>query len=381
MKIAFWNSGFMRGYGGAEVSAAELINALAEQGESCYLLSSKPEPGGTMIRTAHLDEQVEVRLGVFHNPLNFAKNPFVLLYKILRYLGSAGALFAWLVRQRVDVIHQHFIGIDVVMLVFFKRLLGYRLVLTFHGLELELADGNSLSGWKNRLALKHADHITAVSRQQCDQLSRLVPGRRVHYIPNAIDKSGIRSLATQPSDLPIQPGHFVFCGRLNPVKQVPGLVRAFEKAVLQGCSRNLYIMGSGPDDEAVRNLVEKHGLKDRVFMLRGQQRRHALYMIRKSRCLLLNSSSEGYPMVILEAMVLGKPVIAPEVGGIGELLTHGKNALLFPVNDEQALSSAILELDRNDDLVAEMGNKSAAKIADMPGLDIIVGRYMELYVE
>jgi glycosyltransferase involved in cell wall biosynthesis len=381
MKIAFWNSGFMRGYGGAEVSAAELINALAEHGETCYLLSSVPEPGGSAIRTAHLDQRIVVRQGVFHNPLNFRKNPFVFLSKVLRYLISAGALFAWLARERVDVIHQHFIGIDVVMLVFFKRLLGYRLVLTFHGLELELASGNSLSSWKNRLALKHADHVTAVSRQQCDQLRMITPGCRVRYIPNAVDTDGIRQLAEQPSDLPIQPGHFVFCGRLNPVKQIPAMIRAFEQAILQGCSKNLYIMGSGPDDVAVQKLIEDSGLTDRVFTLPGQQRHHALRMIRQSRCLLLNSSSEGYPMVILEAMVLGKPVIAPEVGGIGEMLTHGKNALLFAVNDAPALCSAILEIDRSDALVAEMGRNSEAAITNLPDLDIIVGRYMELYLQ
>ena len=326
-----------------------------------------------------LDERIRIRQGVFHNPINYRNNPFMFLYKLLSYLWSAGSLFIWLTRNRVDVIHQHFIGIDAVMLVLFKRLLGFRLVLTFHGLELELASESALSDWKNRLALRNADHVTAVSREQCDLLCTRYSIPDIHFIPNALGLEKISQLAQRPSGLPIPPGHFVYCGRVDPEKQVPGLVEAFNLAIQRGCSKNLYIMGDGSDDIQVQNVIDRFGIHDRVFPLGAQDRHHALRMIKQCRCLLLNSSSEGFPLVILEAMALGKPVVAPRVGGIVDMVSDGDNALLFAAGDEEALCSAIMNIDANESLVARLGENARMAIAELADLNTVVSQYLALY--
>jgi len=379
MKIAFWNSGFFGGYGGAELCTAELINTLAGRGETCFLLANTPGPAISSILPHDLDERIVVRRGAFHNPLEQKKNPIVFLYRVFRYLISACSLLAWLIRQRVDVIHLHFVSLDVVMLVWLKRLLGYRLVLTFHGMELELAHSSTLSNWKNRLALKNADHVTAVSRHQCDVLRKIDPACPVHYIPNALDSDRIHQLASQPSSLPIESGQFVFCGRVDPEKQVLGLVEAFELAIRQGCSRKLYIMGDGVDFARVQCVIVRLDIAERIILLGAQERHYALRMISECRCLLLNSSSEGYPMVILEAMVLGKPVIAPDIGGIGDMVSSGDNAMLFPAGDTDALCSAILDLDRHEDKAERLGENARTAVAVQPDLDTVVSRYIELY--
>ncbi len=379
MKIAYWNSGFFGGYGGAELMTAELINALACRGQTCFLLASTAEPGSGSIITAELDARIQVRQDEFHNPLHYRNNPLSFLYRIFSYLLSSCRLFAWLAVNRVDVIHLHCVNIDLVVLAFFKRLFGYRLVVTFHGLELEIASDSFFSDWKNRLALRNADHVTTVSRRLAERLGTRYSAGHIHFIPNAINVDKIRRLAKKSSELHIEPGHFVYCGRVDPEKQVPGMVEAFGMAIERGCRRKLYIMGDGVDDANVQSAINRLGIHDQVFALGAHENHHAIRMINESLCLILNSSSEGYPVVILEAMALGKPVIAPIVGGIGEMVTHDHNAILFPPGNLAELCSAILSIDQDASRAARLGGNARAAMAGQTSLDAVVSSYLGLY--
>lgn len=379
MRIAYWSRGNLRGYGGAEVCVAQLLNALCRRGEACFLLAHVPEAGASTALAPELDGRITVRQGHFANPFDHPKGPLDSLYKAARYLASSIALLAWLAKNRVDVIHQHFINLDVLILLAFKRLLGYRLVLTFHGMELEMAEGGRLATWKNRVALKYADEVTSVSPHQCVALSEAGGGRQVHFIPNALDADEIHRLAGQVPDVPVEAGHFVFCGRLEPVKQVPQLVDAFARAIRQGCTRNLYLVGDGRERKQVRSRIEELGLSKRVIHLGEMQRRQAMLLIRDSFCLVLNSSTEAYPLVILEAMALGRPVIAPRIGAIGQLLTDGESGLLFPALDPRALTECLLRLDRDPGLAGRLGNRASADYRQLATLDSVLDRYLQVY--
>ena len=310
MKIAYFNSSFFSSYGGAELVTANLINELTRRGENCFLLASSPAPGSGCNITAELDDRVQVYQGKFQNPLHDGDRPLRSLYRIFSYLGSSCRLLSWLARHRVDVIHQHFVSIDVVLLVIFKQLFRYRLVITFHGMELELALHSALSDWKNRLALRHADQVTAVSQRLAERLSTRYAGAQIKHIPNAIDINNINNIADTPAELSIEPKQFVFCGRVDPEKQVAELVEAFGMAIEKGCERKLYILGDGTDRLKVESVISRLGVHDQVIALGALQHHHALRLISGSLCLVLNSATEAYPMVVLEAMALGKPVIA-----------------------------------------------------------------------
>jgi glycosyltransferase involved in cell wall biosynthesis len=242
-----------------------------------------------------------------------------------------------------------------------------------------MAEGSRLAAWKNRVALKYADEVTSVSPHQCAELSETGGGRQVHFVPNALDSSEIHRLASQGYDVPVEPGHFVFCGRLAPVKQVPQLIDAFASAIRQGCTRNLFLVGDGWERERVCSRIEELGLSNRVVHLGRMQRRQALRLIRDSYCLVLNSITEAYPLVILEAMALGRPVIAPRIGAIGHLLTDGESGLLFPALDARALTECLLRLDRDPGLAGRLGNRASADYRQLATLDAVLDRYLQLY--
>jgi len=379
MIIAHWDSSFFREFGGAEFHTAEVLNALARRGETCFLVACTPNTQEGLSFSPQLDREIGVHLGSFQNPLECRNNPFRFLIQLVSYMASACRFVAWLRKNRVDVIHQHFVGLDVVLLSVLKHVFRYRLVVTFHGMELELALDSKTSDWKNRLALNSADGVTSVSRELSGRLSRQYGVSDIQVIPVGVDVNKIRQLASLPSELTIEPGHFVYCGRIAPEKQVPQLVEAFAAAVRRGCGRNLYIMGGGVEERKVRSLVKRLGLGHRVFLLGTHTRSNALRMLKESRCVLLNSRSEGRPLVILETIALGRTLIAPDVGGICEMVTHEHNAVLFCKGDTEALVSAILSLDKDEGRLEKLVRNARATIATLPDLDTAVDSYLRLY--
>ncbi|TFG81586.1 MAG: glycosyltransferase, partial [Erysipelotrichales bacterium] len=90
------------------------------------------------------------------------------------------------------------------------------------------------------------------------------------------------------------------------------------------------------------------------------------------------SLNEGMGKAIVEAMAMGKPVIASDVGGIPDLVVHGENGLLVPPADSEALANAVLELYENPDKRKKMG-EAGKRIAAEYGVDAMVRKIDDLY--
>lgn len=150
-----------------------------------------------------------------------------------------------------------------------------------------------------------------------------------------------------------------YVGRLSPEKGVHVLLEAL--GTVQGV--NLTIIGDGPERSRLEATAEELGLATRVrFVGSRPWGTDLLDTIRQHNALVLPSLTEGLPLVLIEAMSQGVPVIASAVGGIPELVRHGINGLLFSAGDVSQLAEAITTLTSNPDLrfrLAEEGLRSA----------------------
>ncbi len=115
----------------------------------------------------------------------------------------------------------------------------------------------------------------------------------------------------------------------------------------------LRLVGDGPDRAAVEAAVRRHGLGDRVDLLGTRDDIAAL--LADAQVGLLVSRQEGFPLVVLEAMRAGLPVIASDVGGVSEAVDHGHTGLLVPRDDAGALRSALDRLLADPALRLRMG--------------------------
>lgn len=132
-------------------------------------------------------------------------------------------------------------------------------------------------------------------------------------------------------------------GRLSPEKGQVGLVEAFALARAKGLNAELILIGGGPDEARIKEAVQKFGVADRVE-LRGRQPEAAvLEAMADADLFVLSSFVEGLPVVLMEALGLELPVIAPAITGVPELVEHNRTGLLFAAGHWAELAERILE--------------------------------------
>ncbi len=197
----------------------------------------------------------------------------------------------------------------------------------------------------DKIIVRFADHVVAVSGSQKNRLLRLlVPARKVSAIHNAIEPD---SIAAFPKiDLYTRfgfPGDSIICicgGRFSREKGHIYLVRAAALALEKNSSLRFVLFGDGPELGRVRKAIARKRLGNHILCPGFEK---DLIGCLKGAGVLINPSlSEGLPNIVLEAMALRLPVIATAVGGVPELITDRENGFLVPPADEAALARAIL---------------------------------------
>jgi glycosyltransferase involved in cell wall biosynthesis len=126
----------------------------------------------------------------------------------------------------------------------------------------------------------------------------------------------------------------------------------------------LVIAGQGADEENLRTLAQELGITEQVmFTGHLDQSMLAAYM-KNCVALVLPALTEGLPRVVIEAQMLGKPVIASRVGGIPEIIADGETGFLVEPQDWQALARAMLKIIENPALAERMGNAAQKRVRE-----------------
>ena len=150
----------------------------------------------------------------------------------------------------------------------------------------------------------------------------------------------------------------VFVGRLGHQKGVDVLLRA----VLEG-ALCVDVYGAGPDGAMLRATAEAMGLRSRV-VFHGSTR-NARDVMRQASMVILPSRSEGMPNVVLEAMAVGRAVVATDIPGTREVVVAGETGLLVPPDDAWALHEAMESLDGNKVLRTRLGKAGHHRAAEV----------------
>jgi glycosyltransferase involved in cell wall biosynthesis len=245
-----------------------------------------------------------------------------------------------------------------------------------------IADGGSRLGLTvrrlaDRLTASRVDAYVAVASTVAQALiADGAPATRMHTIPNSIDIDALLGLATGPTP-PLPPGRpLVVCAaRLEVVKGVEYLVRAAADVPQAAFA----ITGTGPLDEQLRELSVTLGVDERVAFL-GRVPEVAP-VLAAADIVVLPSLSEGLPTVAVEAMALGKPVVATRVGGTPEAVEDGVTGLLVEPRDPAALAAAIMRLADDPVLARTLGEAGAARARERFSAAAMVDSYAALIAE
>ncbi|MDO5441142.1 MAG: polysaccharide pyruvyl transferase CsaB [Bacillota bacterium] len=252
-----------------------------------------------------------------------------------------------------DVIHCH--GSKANLLgVLVKKQLGITVMTTVHSdPEIDYMGAplrNITYGNLNRWALRHMDYYVCVSKALQDLLiQRKFDPYKIDFINNAIGfEEGIEYKINSET---VTVG---VAARLNPVKDIPTLVKAFAIAYNKNDKLRLSIAGIGEEEKKLRELVSELGI-EKVTTFEGWISDVKSFFSRVD-INALSSISEGFPYSILEGAMMHVPAVASRVGSIPDIIINNETGIMFEAGDVDALAKAITTLAENPDLRKRLGD-------------------------
>lgn len=182
-------------------------------------------------------------------------------------------------------------------------------------------------------------------------------------IYNPIDKTDILNKAKKICKYPqtTKDIKFITIGRLVPQKGYDRLLKVIKRIKTDGIHCKLLILGEGEMYHTLSNYIKENDLSDDIILYGFQP--NPYQYLEKADCFICSSRSEGFSLVIAEAMVLGKPIISTYCSGPNELLEEGKYGILIP-NTEQDLYYGLKNIITNSALLKSYELKSQIKAKD-----------------
>ena len=219
----------------------------------------------------------------------------------------------------------------------------------------------------NRVTSRWDDAVFAVSDEARESMRGQAASHAV-TLTHGIDVSHAASFAGEGDavrhELGIGADEFVIgtVANFRVQKDYPNLLRAAKLLIDRNVAARFVVVGQGPLEAETRSLATQLGLGDRVLFTGF--RSDAVRVMSSFDVFTLASSWEGLPVALMEALALGLPVVATNVGGVGEAMTDGVDALLVPPGDPEALADAWQQAVTDRDLFRALGRESKRRACE-----------------
>jgi L-malate glycosyltransferase len=357
-------------YGGSGVVATELGIELAARGHEVHFISySMP------IRLSGVNDRIffhEVEVTTY--PL-FDHPPYTLALatKMIEVAEVAS----------LDLLHVHYAIPHSVSALLARMMAAPRrlpFITTLHGTDITLV-GNDRSYLPiTKFSIEESDGVTAISNYLRDRTLREFEIKRpIEVIPNFVncdmykraDDSALRAKLA-PNGEPI----LMHLSNFRPVKRITDAVEIFAR-VREKIPAKLILMGDGPDRGAAEYLVRRKRLSKDVCFLGKQDR--VQEKLGLADLFLLPSDLESFGLAALEAMACEVPVVATNVGGLPEVVTHGVDGYLVPPRDIDAAAKFALEILSRPDRGRAMGQQARINARRRYCSNDVIPRYEDYY--
>ncbi len=252
-----------------------------------------------------------------------------------------------------DIVHVQWPIPNGLGALFLKKLYGIPYINTIHGEETYLSKRYHTVfalKWIVNNARKTITNSSA-TRKSCLELG--LNGDNIEIIPFGVDTNFFR-----PLNLPKERSEFqiLSVGYLIERKGFEYLIRAMKEVLKKHRNARLKIVGSGPLESKLKNIIKELGLEDEVEIIKNVSDKELLHLYNSSHLFVLPSitdshgNTEGLGVVLLEAMASGLPVIGSDVGGIPDIVENNVTGILVPEKEVLELTSAIIILIEDEKL-------------------------------
>jgi glycosyltransferase involved in cell wall biosynthesis len=278
----------------------------------------------------------------------------------LAYVAEAVYLARRMQELQVQHLHGHFGDAPATVAMLASLLAGVPYSLTLHGpMEFDKPTLLCLDEKVRRSAFTAA--ISAYGRSQIFRWIDPADWERVEVVRCGLE----RALLSHPR-VPVPAARRLLCvGRLCEAKGQLLLVEAAARLAAEGVDFELVLVGDGPMRPRIERRIAQHRLQRQVVLTGWMSPDGVRDAILSARALVLPSFAEGLPVVLLEALALGRPVITTYVAGIPELVEHGVSGWLVPAGTLEPLVVAMREaLDAPAEWLEQMGQTGAARVVE-----------------
>ncbi len=360
--------------GGVEVAVANLSEQFVKNGHyveivTTHLPNTSPK--------SEIINGIKVTRLPFRNPTKY--NPISLLKFLIRAMECMIKLLLVVRKNDFDLINLHYVGENALYALLLSYIKKIPLITSIHGSDIEyFAHKGRFNKWVVKKTLSRSSKIISNSNALLQMTSTLfgkyiqekaiVAGNGV-WIPKLMQFEHIRK------SFP----YLLAIGRLVHHKGFDILVDAYAIVKQKFPDVKLVIIGDGPERIPLELNCKKEGLNNSILFYGKQEQKEVMQAIADCQFIIVPSRREAFGLTILEAMASGKAVIAADVGGISELVNHGKNGLLVKDNNPESFATEIIFLLEHPKIAAQFGIEGKQMVSSRYTWEIIGRKYLEIY--
>lgn len=291
------------------------------------------------------------------------------------YLAEACVLLNQFKHLGIEHLHAHFGTNSATVSLLCQTLGGPPYSFTVHGPEeFDKAEAIALPE-----KIKHAKFVVAISSYGKSQLFRWCDYKEWSKIQ--VVHCGVDPMFLDYPTVPIPEDRRLVCvGRLSEQKGHLLLVEAVSQLVAEGLKFKLVFVGDGPLRPQIEHLISTLNLHNHIEITGWASNTQVQQHLLAAQALVLPSFAEGLPVVIMEALALGRPVISTYVAGIPELVEPGKSGWLVPAGSLEDLTNTLrTTLSTSVEQLEQMGQIGAAKVAQNHNIKIEAEKLAALF--
>jgi len=276
-----------------------------------------------------------------------------------------------------DVIHAHFAVPSGVVAWVISRLTQIPYVLTAHLGDVPGGGPDKTGNWFRWFypfthpLWEDAAQIVAVSHYT-RQLALKHYAKDIQVLPNGVNLEDL-----DPGEICVgKPPQIVFAGRFVQQKNPVQLINILGE--IKNLPWKCILLGDGPLRQAMEDTIKTHNLETRIMLPGWVTPDEVIEQFKKSDILLMPSLSEGFPVVGVQAIALGLAVVGSRVGGLIDLVEHGKNGYLHQPDDTMGMAASLARLITNPETLISARNHSSQH-ARRFDLDLIIDQYENIF--
>jgi len=278
-----------------------------------------------------------------------------LLYQLF-YFAEAGILANQICQKEISHLHNHFGNTSGSVAMLASALGGFSYSLTLHGPAIFFEPRR----WRIDEKMKRASFVACISHYCRSQAMVFAPYEIWHklqivhcgVVPEQFEQVQHEGAGTQ----------LLFVGRLAAVKGLPILLESLRSLKQSMPDIALTVVGDGEDRAMLEAQSAQMGLAEQVQFVGYKSQAEVRQYLQATDVFVLPSFAEGVPVVLMEALMSGVPVVATQIAGISELVEDGVNGFLVPPSNREALGDRIQTLLLDGSLRQQFGEQGAAKV-------------------